>query len=285
MAGALQLGGAVHDRRLVELRVDPGERRQVDDRPPAGVLPDAGKHVDGLKQLGSAHERDPLQSEPVQRVVDHPGVQRQEAHDHARHHHGGDEVGSVSGQLHRLPEAAMLDVVQSQREDDRDRERGGDLVGGQPEGIPEHRPELRRLEEAVEVGHADPGAAEDALHGEEIAERDLRPPHRHVLEDQQVDQRQQQQQVQLPVDARVAQQRTPRPRRGQGVGGRPRRPRILPHPPLPGKERLRLRARILKHDERLGVQGSRHGCSAKLTAAPRKVRTGEAVMNRSEART
>ena len=62
---------------------------------------------------------------------------------------------------------------------------------------------------------ADPRAADDALDGEEVAERDLRAPHRHVLEDEQVDERQQEQQVQLPVDARVAQQRTPHPRRGQ----------------------------------------------------------------------
>ena len=141
-----------------------------------------------------------------------PHARRQELDDHAAHHHRGDEVGGVGDELHRLLEAPRLAVVERDRQDDRHREPGHQRVGADADGVAHDALELERLEEGDEVVEADPLAAPDAERGAVLLERQLRPVHRHVVEDDQVHQRQRHQHVELPVV---------RQRPAQAVGKRP----------------------------------------------------------------
>ena len=61
--------------------------------------------------------------------------------------------------------------------------------------------ELGRIEEALEIGQADPGAALNAESGRILTEGDLGAIHRGVTEDDQPDERQKEQDVKLPVAA------------------------------------------------------------------------------------
>src|SRR5699024_12713284 len=75
--------------------------------------------------------------------------------------------------------------------------------------VAQQTPEVKRVEEPLEVFKACPVAPPDALGRDEVLEGDLRSVHRDVVEDQEEDQCRCGQQVQLPVAAQAAAQTAP----------------------------------------------------------------------------
>ena len=107
----------------------------------------------------------------------------------------------VGDHLYAAAEQALLDLVQAQRQQYRDGEAGQQRIEAEDERIDDDRLKLGRIEEALEVSQADPGAALNAEGGRILAEGDLRAIHRGVAEDDQPDERQKEQDVELPVAA------------------------------------------------------------------------------------
>ena len=62
MPGLLPPAGTVYLRRLVELLVDGGERREVENRAEANRLPHLGGDEDGSEPIGLLDERNGLAS-------------------------------------------------------------------------------------------------------------------------------------------------------------------------------------------------------------------------------
>ena len=115
--------GAVDPGRLVQRRVDAGQSGQVDDRGVPGGLPDVGPDIDvpevvrvrrGSRPAGRRSNPSPSLTMPEPR--------RQHQDRHRDDHDGGDEVRRVRHHLHRPFEHAVADLVQRERQDDRDRE-------------------------------------------------------------------------------------------------------------------------------------------------------------------
>ena len=68
------LAGAVDHRRLVELRVDVGDRRQEQDGAPAHLLPQGGEHQDAAELARIAQEHVRLPPEQGDDLVDQPAL-------------------------------------------------------------------------------------------------------------------------------------------------------------------------------------------------------------------
>ena len=62
MPDPLVLVGAVHNSRLMELRIDRGQRRQVDNAAPAGILPDIRTDIQRAEPARLTHEMNPFPS-------------------------------------------------------------------------------------------------------------------------------------------------------------------------------------------------------------------------------
>src|SRR5699024_1105206 len=103
-------------------------------------------------------------------------------------------------------------------EDDRQREQQH-LVEAERQGVAQQPPEVEGAEEPFEVLQPGPGAAGDPLVGDEVLERDLHAVHRHVVEDQEEDQRGCGQQVQLPARRQAPPQTASSARGGRGARG------------------------------------------------------------------
>ena len=203
--------GAVHRGRLVELDIDGGDGGEVDDRAPAHVLPDVGRHDHRAEEARLDHEVDRFEPDQHQQVVDHPAGGRQELADQGRDHHPTDEVRQVGDGLHHLLEAARAHLVEQQRQDDRGREPEDDLVERDQQRVAEHVQELRAAEQALEVVQAHPRAAQDALQDAVLLEGDDHPVHGVVLEDQEPGDGRQQHDEQ----AAVQEHGTPQPALGE----------------------------------------------------------------------
>src|SRR5699024_8885624 len=150
-------------------------------------------------------------------MVDQAGVRVEEREEHPDHHHRGHEVRRIGEGLREPLEEPAAQLVESEREDDRQREEHH-LIDAEREGVAQQPPEIERAEEPLEVLESRPRAAGDPAGGDEVLERDLHAVHRHIVEDQEEDQRRGGQQVQLPAGGEAPAQPAPAAR-----GGGPRR--------------------------------------------------------------
>ena len=209
VADLLQARGTVDARRLVQLRVDAGQRGHVDDGAEPGALPDLREHVDPRERDRNAHEVDRIQAQEASQVAGESDPRVEEQDDHRRHHHGGDEVREVGDHLHRALERAVADLVERQRQDDRRHEAERHHQHVDRHHVADQRVEVGGPEEQQEVLQSHPFAAPDALHRRVVAEGDLGSHHRDVLEDENVGQGGGHHQVVLPVAADLHPRRTP----------------------------------------------------------------------------
>ena len=102
--------------------------------------------------------------------------------DHPDEHDDRDEVRRVRHHLCETLEAGVLYLVDGQRQDQRRRRPNDQGVDAQRKGIANDDRKIWRLYELAELGEADPGAAEHALHRVVVAEGDLRPDHGPIVE-------------------------------------------------------------------------------------------------------
>ena len=104
--------GAFHLRALVERRIDAGDRRQVDDRGPAGLLPQIGGDQHPAEVVVVDQEADLLEAERLEQHVDGAGVPGEQGVDDAGQRDPGDEVRQVGNRLHHPLEAGVEYLVE-----------------------------------------------------------------------------------------------------------------------------------------------------------------------------
>ena len=107
--------------------------------------------------------------------------------------------------LHDFLVAFGRELVEKERQKNRDGEGTEQGPDTDRERIVQQLPEIRRGEEALEVPKAHPLASKDALGGFEVPESDLNAVHGVVAEDQEIGDRGNQKQVQFPVAGDAAQ--------------------------------------------------------------------------------
>ena len=166
--------------------IDAGERSQIDDGIPAHLLPNAGPDVHMPEVFGLAHD---VGRRAAQRAHDgaHPAaVDGEHAVHHAHKHDDGDEVRQVGDRLGDLAKAAAGHGVHDQRQQNRHREAGQQVIEAQDQRVAHERGKVVAVEEVVEPLHAHPLAARDAVGKVEIAEGDLHAVHRPVMKDEDI---------------------------------------------------------------------------------------------------
>ena len=87
--------------------------------------------------------------------------------------------------------ARQVIQIQQQRQNDRKRERGDQLVDAEKDGIPEQIGKHIGGKKFLEMRKADPCAVPDSFGGHEFLKRDLHPVQRPIVEHRQIDQRRQ----------------------------------------------------------------------------------------------
>ena len=198
MKDPLEPGRAVDGRRLVQTRIDPGKRRDVDDGSPSHILPHAGPHIQVPEIFRISKEVHAVHSQRVQDRIDHSHGRRKQYGNHTHDNHGGNKVRRVQhGLRHPLKSSAQL--VDNQRHKDRHREPHKQRVQGQGEGIADQIPEIISVEEIRKIPEAHPPASQNTQGNLIILKRDLQAVHRRVAEDQHIDHGRQDQQIILPV--------------------------------------------------------------------------------------
>lgn len=116
---------------------------------------------DRREPLGQGDEGNGLAAQLGDEVVDGTAGGQNLAN-HARNDDHRDEVGQVGDRLHNLLEVNVLDLVQQQGEDQRQREADDQILEVQQQCVLERTPEVLILHELVEVLQAAPFIAEDA---------------------------------------------------------------------------------------------------------------------------
>ena len=172
-------------------------------------------------------EQPRLGAEESDHAVDHPVDGQHVAHD-AADHHPGDEVRQVADGLERLLPGDLAYLVQEQGEDDRPREADRDLQEADADRVPQHLVELLGVEQALEVGEPDPGAAEQAAGDGVLLEGDDDPGHRDVAKQHEYDQRREQQQQVLAMPVHLLEKRAARASAAPGTLRRDHH--LLAHP-------------------------------------------------------
>lgn len=198
VADQLEASGAVDLRRLIQRGIHRTQRGQIDDAVPAAMLPDLGDPVDGGDGRGAAQ-----QALIAEQLTDEAVIRIQEDVEHRDDDHRGDEVGHVGDGLHEALDLGRTDLVDQQRQDDREDEAGHQRPQADAERVPQDLAEERRGEGLFEVVQTDPFAAGQALGRVELAERQLDAPHRHVGEDRHEYQSRSGKHPQLPVALEV----------------------------------------------------------------------------------
>ncbi len=195
----LQTGRPIYLRRLMQLRINTGQRRQINDRAPSHRLPDAGPDIDRLEPAGLGHEEDRITAEQLDHLVDQPCGRGQEDQDHPDEHNGGQEVRCISNRLHEPFEMFLPHLVDHQRQNNRSREPYCQLIQADADRILNQAPKEIAVEKPLEMIESDPGASPNSLSGNKIFERNLQSVHRNVLEDNKIRDCGRNQDIQLPV--------------------------------------------------------------------------------------
>ena len=195
---------AVHGRRLVQLRTDAGQRRDIDDGVVADPLPHARPYVQMREEVGLTHELNGRRSQIPQHIVDH-SVQRQDLGQYAADDDRGKEMRDVSDRLYRFLQDPVGHLVDQDGQDDRREESGEHRVKAQADRVAQKTRQLRRAEEVAEpfIPGIRPGARGDAELHIELLEGDQDTVHRTVLERERIDDRKHQKDVELPVIAQI----------------------------------------------------------------------------------
>ena len=187
-AGAVDLGG------FIQLGIDAGEGREVDDRAVTGLFPEVLTDDHRREELGIGHDvGGVLFAEHLdQHMIGDTVGGGEELIGQRRHNHDGDEVRDIHQRLGKALEPFAAQLVEQQCEDDRRRE-GEDQVGQRDcQRVAQQTPEIRAGEEFFKVLQSGEGAAEQrldggvAIVGAEVLERHDQACHRRVVENEHV---------------------------------------------------------------------------------------------------
>ena len=143
---ALHSPRAIDLGRLVQIWIDAGDRRQVDDRSPTDVLPDHGGDDDRQERVHLLQEQPRLGAENADCAVDDAVHGPHDAADHDPGH----EVRQVADGLERLLPGDLAHLVEQQGEYDRTRKADRDLQEADADRVPQHLVELLGGEQPLE---------------------------------------------------------------------------------------------------------------------------------------
>ncbi len=148
---------AVHDGRLVKSRVDACQRRQENNRSPAGFLPDDLQNQKSSEIIGLGEKWDRLlQAEQFsQHVVNQALVAEKDRHD-ADHHDPRQKMRHVNDGLQPSFQERICYLVQHDGQNDRRRKRERDLQKGNGQRIPDNLDNLRAFENPGKIRKTDP---------------------------------------------------------------------------------------------------------------------------------
>ena len=121
--------------------------------------------------------------------------------DHSGQDNRGYEMRHIDGGLGKALEPFAVQLVQHDRQEDRNRETEQQAVEVQQEGVRKHPPAVIAVEEFFEIFQSDPLAAGNAEGGFIVPEGNLYAVHREITEYNEKCQAGQQQHPQLPVTA------------------------------------------------------------------------------------
>lgn len=114
----LEHGRAVDLGRFIKSDVHVGQGGQIDDGAPSGVLPDAGRDIDGAE---SAALRQEVHA-GAQKQIDESAGGTEEDAEHTADNHNRDEMRGVEHGLYHAAEPLEPELIDGQREDDGNRE-------------------------------------------------------------------------------------------------------------------------------------------------------------------
>lgn len=151
------------------------------------------------------------QADPAEHRIDESRSWIHKLQHQAHQHDQRDEIRRVCNHLDGVLEAPVPYIIQSKCKHNGKRETGYQCVQADGERILQQSPEFMRFKEAFELGKSYPWTSVDPLCDVELFKRNLRAVHRHILENNDVQQRKKKKRIQLPAtdDALPATQRLP----------------------------------------------------------------------------
>ena len=193
---------AVDLRRLVEHLVDAHERRVEDHALPAHGLPETGHHAHRDKVLRNRHEADGRLAQHLEDLGEGAVVRGTDRVDHGDQHDRRDKVRQVGDGLHRLHKAIAAQFLERQGKHQRRREQNDERGKVELERIADIGHQVRVCKQALKPLEADKlgvKAPEQLV----VVERAAQEPHRHVLEQHEVDDNRNHHQVDVAVAPQI----------------------------------------------------------------------------------
>ena len=114
---------AVDLRRLVKHLIDAHERGIEDDALPADALPEAGYNADRNKILRNRHETDGLGADHLCNLGQRAVIRGADRIDHGHQNDRGNKVRQIGYRLHRFHKPPAAQLLESERENQRRREK------------------------------------------------------------------------------------------------------------------------------------------------------------------
>lgn len=162
-------------------------------------MPDMGPHIDRLKPGRLRHEMKRTDADPAEHRIDKSRSGIHKLQHQAHQHDQRDEIRRVCNHLDGILESPVPYIIQSKRQHNGKRKTGDQCVQADGERILQQSPEFMRLKETFELGKSYPRTSVDPLRDVELFKRNLRAVHRHILENNDVQQREQKKGIQLPA--------------------------------------------------------------------------------------
>ena len=147
----LPAGRAVDGRGFVQLRVDGGQRGNIKDGIPTGVLPNVRTDEQRTEPVFLDHEVNRLAPAGLYHLVDDAVGGGEEQVEHTSQHDRGDEVRNVNRRLREALEALRVQLVKHDGEQNRNREGEQQPVEVQQQCVCKHAPAVVHAEEIAEV--------------------------------------------------------------------------------------------------------------------------------------
>ncbi|MNC34460.1 hypothetical protein D3C75_828950 [compost metagenome] len=196
--GLLPAVGPVHYSCLIQVRVNAGNRRQVDNRPPPDFLPDAGKHYDRTEKTLLLHKQNRLHAHPAPEHVEHAFVGEQLEHDSADHY-PGQEVGQVKQALHHPLGQHVPHFIEEHGQDNRCGEAKQQFVESDYSSVSQNIVKILIREDKPEIIEADPRAPVNSFEDLIVLEGDHASPQGHIFEDDKIQHAGQRHQIEHPM--------------------------------------------------------------------------------------
>ena len=201
MLDFLPAGSAIYGGSFIQLGIDAGQRGDIQDRIPSGVLPDFRTDEQRPEPAGFHDKIDAFPAGRGDQVIDDPVGRREKQIDHSGQDHRGNKVRYIDGCLRKSFESLLVQLIQHDCEQDRNRKAEQKTEKIQQESVQEHPSAVITGKELFKVFQPDPLASGNAKGGLVVPKSDLYAVHREITEHNKEGQAGQHQRPKLPVPA------------------------------------------------------------------------------------